>query len=155
MSGNVSTPLNQTFGVGRDISVVLISAQGIRLDLTGQIEINHRPLYHTVTHEPLNTPTRRRYLPTGHEFTLTLERRGPANEQLFSDIEQGYWAGGYPNGTQDGGTIYVYEYEVNGSVTIWMGTNVSLGMNERMRASQRTAITQAIEGFASTWVAMT
>ncbi len=142
---------NATFGVGRDISAVVISSNGTRLDLTGEIEINWRALYETVTHEPIDSPTRRRYLPMGHEFTLSLERRGPANEQLFSQIEQGYWQGGYPNGTQDGGTIYLYVSEVDGSVTTYQGTNVSLMMNERMRASQRTAITQTIEGFASTW----
>jgi hypothetical protein len=151
MSGSTTTPLNQTFGVGRDISLVVITSLGVRLDLTGQVEFNHRPIYHAITHEPLNTPTRRRYLPSGHEFTITLERRGPANETLFSQIELGYWAGGYPNGTQDGGTLYVYENEVNGGVSIWLGTNVSLGMNDRMRAQQRSAIHQTIEGFASTF----
>jgi hypothetical protein len=151
MSGTVNTAQNQSFSVGRDISVVVITATGIRLDLTGQIEINHRPIYHNITHEPLNSPTRRRYLPSGHEFTLTLERRGPANEALFSLIEQGYWAGGYPNGTQDGGLIYIYEYELDGSVTTHVGTNVSMAMNDRMRAQQRSAVSQTIEGFASTW----
>jgi hypothetical protein len=90
-------------------------------------------------------------LPSGHELTITLERRGPINETLFSLIETGYWLGGYPNGTQDGGSIYVYEAEVNGSTTVWLGTNVSLGMNDRMRAEQRTAVRQTIEGFASQW----
>ena len=102
-----NTPLNQTFGVGRDVTAVVIAPNGTRIDLTGQIEIQWRGLYETVTHEPINSPTRRRYLPMGHEFTLTLERRGPANESLFSLIEQGYWAGGYPNGTQDGVGISV------------------------------------------------
>ena len=149
MSGATST-----FSVGRDVSVVVVTAQGQRLDLTGQIEITHRPIYHNVTHEPLNTPTRRRYLPSGHEFTMSLERRGPANEQFFSDVEAGYWAGGYPNGTQDAGTIYVFEYETDGSITTWQGTNVSIAMNERMRASQKSAITQTVEGFASTWTSV-
>jgi hypothetical protein len=152
MSGSTtSPPPNQIFAVGRDISVVVITPLGVRLDLTGMIEIHHRPIYHTVTHEPLNAPTRRRYLPTGHEFTLTLERKGNTNEALFSLIELGYWIGGYPNGTQDGGTIFVYEYEVSGGTTTHMGTNVSLGMNDRMRAEQKTAVRQTIEGFASTW----
>ena len=149
--GNTTSPVNTTFGVGRDISVIVITPTGVQLDLTGQISFMHKPNYHTVNHTPLNTPPQRRYLPNGHDFTLTLERRGPANEALFSSIELGYWAGGYPNGTQVGGIIYVYEYEVDGSVTSWMGTNVSLGMNERMNAKQSSAISQTIEGFASTF----
>lgn len=144
-------PLNSTFGVGRDVTAVVIAPNGTRIDLTGQIEINWRAQYETVTHEPINQPTRRRYLPNGHEFTLTLERRGPANELLFSQIEQGYWQGGYPNGSSDGGSIYLYVSEVDGSVTTYQGSNVSLMMGDRVRASQRSAISQTIEGFASTW----
>jgi len=150
MSGTTTGPIT-TFGVGRDISVVVISPIGVRLDLTGQIEINWRARYERVTHEPINSPTRERFLPNGHDWSMSLERRGPANEALFSAIEAGYWAGGYPNGTQDGGSIYVYVSEVNGSTTIYQGTNVSMSMPDRLTASQKTAIKQTIEGFASTF----
>lgn len=149
MSG--TTQQNASFQVGRDVQVVLVASDGTRLDLSGQIEVNWRGLYNTVTHEPLNSPTRRRYLPMGHEFTLTLERRGGANEVLFAAIEQGYWAGGYPNGTQDGGTIYVYVNELDGSVSSYMGTNVALQMTDHMRADQKSALRQTVDGFASTW----
>lgn len=145
------TPQNYTFNVGRDVAVVVIAPDGTQLDLIGQIEINWRGLYETVTHEPINSPPLRRFLPMGHEFTLTLERRGPDNEALFSQIEQGYWAGGYPNGTQNAGTIYIYVDEADGGTTTYQGNQVSLMMSERMRARQRTAVGQTIEGFASTW----
>jgi hypothetical protein len=151
MSGSVQA---NTFSVGRDVSVIVISALGVRLDLTGQIEFTRRPIWHRVRHEPLNQPPQERQLPGGHEFSISLERKGPENEQLFSLIEQGYWAGGYPNGTQAGGTVFVYEYEPDGSVSAWMGSNVSLGLNEAMRAEQKSAIRQTIEGFASTWAAI-
>lgn len=147
MSGSQS----QTFNVGRDVTAVLIAANGTRVDLVGNTEITRRPIYHNITHEPVNAPPIRRYLPAGHELTFTFERRGPDNEELFSAIEQGYWAGGYPNGATNGGSLFIYVYEPDGSTTTWQGTNVSLGMNEAMRAQQRSAIPQTIEGFASTW----
>lgn len=148
------TLANATFNVGRDVAVVLIPAEGPRIDLTGNIEVTWKAIAEAVTHEPLNAPPRRRYLPGGHEFTLTLERRGPANEELFNQIEAQYWAGGYPNGTQDGGIIYVYTTEADGSTTKEMGTNVSLFMPDRTTATQKSAIKQTIEGFASTKVTM-
>ena len=88
------SPINSTFNVGRDVTAVIVASDGTRIDLIGEIEINWRALHETVTHEPINAPPHRRFLPMGHEFTLTLERRGPANEALFSQIEAGYWAGG-------------------------------------------------------------
>ena len=145
------SPINSTFNVGRDVTAVIVASDGTRIDLIGEIEINWRALHETVTHEPINAPPHRRFLPMGHEFTLTLERRGPANEALFSQIEAGYWAGGYPNGTQDGGSIFVYVNEVDGSTTQYQGVNVALFMPERMRARQKTAVAQVIEGFASQW----
>ncbi len=151
MSGTLN---NSTFNVGRDVSVVLVAPNGTRIDLTGNIEVTWKAIAETVTHEPLNQPTRRRYLPGGHEFSLTLDRRGPSNEAFFNQVESGYWAGGYPNGSQDGGQIFVYTSEVDGSTTTEMGTNVSLFMADRTTASQKSAIKQTIEGFASTKVTM-
>ena len=145
---------NYSFQVGRDISVVLVAPNGTQCDLTGVTDVKWTARYAKVMHEPINTPTQERHLPTGHDFVLTLDRRSNANDVLFNQIEAGYWAGGYPNGTQNGGQIFVYTTEMDGSTTTEMGTNVSLSMPDRGNAKQTSAIQQTIEGFASTKVTL-
>ena len=46
--GNTTSPVNTTFGVGRDISVIVITPTGVQLDLTGQIEFSHKPMVTSV-----------------------------------------------------------------------------------------------------------
>ena len=141
---------SSNFNVGRDVSVVVITSTGARLDLTGMIEFAWKPKQNMITHEPLSVPPQMRALPAGHDLTMTIERLNGANEALFSQIEQGYWAGGYPNGTTGGGTLYYYIKETTGAQSTTEFSNVSLWMTDGGTSSAKSALKQTINGFGST-----
>ncbi len=140
-----------TFNVGRDVSVVCISSTGTRLDLGGMIDFSVKSKYNHVPHERINSVPVMRALLAGHDFTMQIERENPNNDVLFTQIEQSYWAGGYPNGTVSGGTIYVYVTEIDGTQSTYEGTNVCLWMEDRLNSSAKAAIKQTISGFCSTF----
>ncbi len=140
-----------TFNVGRDVTVVAISATGARLDLTGLTKFSVKNNVAKVTSVPLNTVPLMRALPEGHDISFDIDRKSAANDALFSQIEQGYWAGGYPNGTTGGGTLWVYITETDGSTSTFQGTGVVLWAEQEVEASQKEALKQTIGGFASTY----
>ncbi|HQU04299.1 MAG TPA: hypothetical protein PLT25_06230 [Acidocella sp.] len=143
--------MSGTFNVGQDIQVVVKTATGQTIDVSGVTDFTWKARYNKVGVEPLNSPPLERDLPAGHDFTLTIDRTGGANDALFSAVESGYWAGGYPNGTTGGGAIYVFLSETDGSRSRYEGTNVTLKCEDRMNASQKAAVKQTIMGFASTF----
>ncbi|MDE2470243.1 MAG: hypothetical protein KGL35_16210 [Bradyrhizobium sp.] len=142
---------NTTFNVGRDVTAVAITASGTRLDLTGLTAFVVTDVTENIKRERVNSVPLMRVLPDGHMFTFSLDRMSGINDAFFSSVEQGYWAGGYPNGTTGGGTLYVYVNETDGSQSEYLATNVVFWMKDRLTVHQKAAVTQTIEGFSSTF----
>ncbi len=141
----------RTFSVGRDITAVAISPTGTKIDLSGMTEFAWKRNNTVVSHQPLNSPPQKRALPDGHDLTFSLDRMSGINDVLFSGIEQGFWAGGYPNGTSTGGQLYVYVSETDGSTSTYEGTGVTFWMEDGLGGTQKDAVKQKIMGFASTF----
>ncbi|MDE1990735.1 MAG: hypothetical protein KGI82_09735 [Betaproteobacteria bacterium] len=140
-----------TFNVGRDVSAVAITATGQRLDLTGLTKFTVKDNIEKVKRDRVNTVPLMRALPDGHDITFDIDRMNGTNDAFISSVEQGYWAGGYPNGTTGGGTLYVYINETDGSTSTYLGTNAVFWMEDRLSAEQKSAVTQTMMGFCSTY----
>jgi hypothetical protein len=137
------------FSVGRDVQAVVISSYGTRLDLTGLTDFSYHPQYKKPRSEPLNSPPITRYIPDGHQLRFTIDRTNPNNEQLISQIEQGWWTSGSADpGTWAAGTVYIYIQETDGSQTTIQFSGVSLGMTQGGEYKTDVPIKQTIEGFA-------
>jgi hypothetical protein len=48
----------------------------------------------SLTHRPLNGPTRRKKLPDGWNFSYDIDRLGPQFDDFFAGQEEVYWNGG-------------------------------------------------------------
>jgi hypothetical protein len=146
MSGST---LQGNFSVGRDVSAVATAPNGTRVDLTGLTDFNWAPQYKTPRSEPLNGPPIERMIPYGHRLKFSIDRTNPNNEQLISQIEQGWWTyGSADSGTWSTGTVYVYITETSGSQTTMQFSGVSLGMTQGGDYRTDNPIKQTIEGHA-------
>lgn len=137
------------FTVGRDCTAVLISPIGAAITLPALTQIGTKPQYKQVTSEPLNSPPERRYLPSGHEVTLSFDRVDGSVESYFSLIEAGWWA----NGTSDGGTgpngaLFVYVTNPDGSLSTRNYQGLSFGLTDAGTFTVDQVVKQEISGFA-------
>ena len=138
------------FTVGRDVQAVVIAPNGVRIDLSGLTDFKSTPEYKKARIDPLNGPPIERELPAGHRMTFSVDRMGPANEQLFTAIENAWWlVGSADPGTSANGTIFTYTQEVDGSTTIaqWVGVTLKLASSGDNKTD--SPVKQTIEGFAS------
>jgi hypothetical protein len=137
------------FSVGRDVSAVCVAPNGTQVDLTGLTDFNWTPQYKQPRSEPLNGPPIERYIPYGHRLRFNIDRTDPNNEELISQIEQGWWtSGSASSGTWSTGTVYVYIIETDGSQTTMQFSGVSLGMTQGGDYRTDNPIKQTIEGHA-------
>ena len=138
-----------SFTVGRDAQAVFIAPNGTRLDFSLLTEFSWKPEYKTARSDPLNDAPLERFLPAGHRLMFNVDRNGPANDALISQIEQGWWAvGSADSGTSNNGTIYVYITELDGSATTYQGSGVSIKMTNGGDFKTDSPIKQSYEGFA-------
>jgi hypothetical protein len=141
--------LQGNFSVGRDVQAVCTAPNATRVDLTGLTDFSYQPQYKRVRSEPLNSPPIERYLPNGHTLKFNIDRTNSNNEQLISQIEQGWWTiGSADPGTWATGTVYIYITETSGSTTTLQFSGVSLGMTQGGDYRTDNAIKQTIEGSA-------
>jgi len=137
------------FTVGRDASAVLIAPNGSTITLPALTQISEKPQYKQVTSEPLDLPPERRYLPAGHEMTLSFDRVDGAVDNYFSQIEAGWWA----NGTSDGGTaptgaMFVYVTNPDGSQSTHNYQGLSFGLTDGGTFTVDQVVKMEISGFA-------
>lgn len=138
-----------TFTVGRDVQAVAIAPNGTRLELGGLTDFKWTPQYSRPRSEPLNQPPIERYLPHGHTLSFSIDRRGPGNEILISQIEAGWWAVGSADpGTSANGSVYIYINETDGSQSTLQFSGVSMGMTQGGDFRTDQAVKQTIEGHA-------
>ncbi len=149
MSGSPSPGALPTFNVGPDVTAILIAANGGRFDLELGTRIHLQGRWHDVVVRPWFGPTQERFIPDGYPFEIDIDRHSPLNELLITEIVNGFWAGGYPNGTANGGILYIYVNEPNGTRTTYQATQVALRMDEFFNATQQSVLTARIHGFAS------
>jgi hypothetical protein len=140
------------FTVGFDTSWVATAPNGTKLDLTGLINVEWTPEYKTPRSEPLNGPPQERNLPYGHRLALTVDRYNPQIEELFSQIEQGWWAlGSVDQGTSNNGTVYLYENNPDGSQTTHQFWQLTMKLGKMGPFKTDTHVQVMIDCFAARW----
>lgn len=141
-----------SFTVGRDAQAVLIGPNGARFDLSGLTDFDHKAKYAKATSKPLDSPERQRSLPIGHEITLTIDRTGPANEIVFAGTEAAWWAVGSADpGTSEGGALFLYINEINGSQTTHQFSGVSVEFGGLGNYTSDSRVVQKIDLHAQRW----
>lgn len=139
-----------TFNLGKDCQLVLIGPTGARVDLEEVVGFDARQDVHDLKVRPLNGPPQAAMLPDGWTGTFQVERGNNAADQLFSQIEAGYWAGG----VFGVGTIFQYINEVSGSQSTYQYNNVTMSLSEAGDWKADSAVRQTIKFFASTRTAL-
>ena len=135
-----------TFNIGKDAQLVVISPLGTRIDLSIVTGFNSKQDVHQVKVMPLNGPRQAVDLPDGWSGTFTLDRANSAVDDLISAIELGYWAGGVVGL----GQIYHYVQEVNGSTSTYLYDAVTMHLSDAGHWKADDTVKQTI-----TWVAST
>lgn len=138
-----------TFSVGRDVQAVLIGPNGARFDFTNLTGFDWTPQYKDVRSEPLNGPPIERNLPTGHRLKFMIDRNGPTNDVIFTNIEALWWAVGSSDpGTSANGSAFVYINESDGSQTIMIFGGLSVKLTEGGNFTVDNPVKQTIEAHA-------
>ena len=114
------------FNVGRDVSLVLVSPAGQRIDLEIVTGFMAKQNTTKVRVRPLNSPTIFADLPDGWSGTFDIDRGNSNADDLAFQIESGYWDAGLI-GT---GTIYQYVTEVSGATSTYEFINVTLTLDD-------------------------
>jgi hypothetical protein len=135
-----------TFNLGMDCSVVVISPVGGRVDLSIVEAFNAKQQVHKIRVRPLNGPPQGADVPDGWEGTFSIERGSPAADNLFSQIEAGFWAGGVLNT----GQLYQYVDEVGGGTSTYTFNNVTMSLSDAGTWKSDSSVKQTIAFFAST-----
>jgi hypothetical protein len=140
-----------TFTVGRDCTAVLTSPYGTNVTLPLETQIDTTPEYSTASSVPLNTPPIERYIPKGHRIKIMSDRADATLDQLFSQIEAGWWANGTPDGgTNASATLYIYINEAAGGQTVIEYAGMSISLSNSGSISPDSPVKQEITGFAQT-----
>lgn len=137
---------NQIFNLGRDVSLVVISPLGGTLPLSIVMSFDAKQETHAIRVRPLNGPTQAADLPDGWNGSIKLDRGSSAVDDLFSQIELGYWAGG----NIATGEIYQYVSEVDGSTSTYLFGGVTMKLDDAGSWKADSTVTQSISFYAST-----
>ena len=113
-------PVN-SFSVGKDISYQVVTASGV-LTLTGKTDYSVKPMFTELKHKGLNGVTDHGVIPDGWQIDLRFDRKDPAVDNYFAQLENDYYNGV----NQKGGTIYERILEADGSITEFRYENVIL-----------------------------
>jgi hypothetical protein len=147
----MATP--STFTVGKDCNLVLTSPYGSNITMPLLTTIKVMPEYNSPRSDPLNTYPIERNLPKGWRVTMDFDRSGSGVDQLFSQIEAGWWAGGTPDGgTNAAASIWLYVTEPTGGVTTYQYIGASLKLANGGDISVDNPVKMSIEAFAQTRV---
>jgi len=135
-----------SFNLGKNVSLVLLAPNGSRVDLTILTAFKASQKIHDLVVHPLSGPPIGQYLPAGWEGEFTIERGNAAVDNLFIQIESGFWAGG-DVGT---GSIYQYVAERDGSQSTYQFDGVTMQHSDTGEWKAESSVKQTVKFFAST-----
>lgn len=114
------------FNTGRDVSLVLISPAGQRVDLEIVTGFMAKQDTTKIRVRPLNSPPIFADLPDGWSGSFDIDRGNSNADDLAFQIESGYWNVGLIGS----GSIYQYVTEVSGATSVYEFTSVSLTLDD-------------------------
>jgi hypothetical protein len=117
-------PVN-SFSVGKDLTFTLVGPNG-NITLNGLTDYTTKPMFTKLKHKGLDGNVQHAAIPDGWEITIKLDRQDPVLDQFFASQEAAYFAGT----NVSNGTISENIQEVNGSVSKFQYTNVSLTLED-------------------------
>jgi hypothetical protein len=135
-----------TFNLGRDSSVVVIAPTGQRIDFSIVTGFDAKQTVHQLRIKPLTGPPQGVDIPDGWTGSFEIERGSSAADDLFSSIEQGFWA----TGALGIGQIFQYIQEVNGSTSTYQYDGVAMHLSDAGSYKADASVKQTIAFFAST-----
>ena len=138
-----------TFTVGRDAQATFIAPNGTRMDMSGITDFDWTPEYKTARSDVLNGPPIERFLPAGHRLRFSVDRNGPANDLLITQIEAGWWNVGSSNlGTSANGSATFTITETTGQQTIMQFGGLTIKMTEGGQFRTDQPVKQTFEAYA-------
>ena len=108
--------------LGKDISFTVVTQNGGTLALNGKTDYDIKPMTTDLKHKDLDGTTTYAYVPDGWQISIKLERRDPAVDNYFAQLEAAYYAGA----NLVPGTILETIQESDGSVSQFRYTGVVL-----------------------------
>jgi hypothetical protein len=135
-----------TFNLGKDCTLVLIAPTGVQTTLSIVEGFEAKQAVHSLRIRPLNGPPQGADLPDGWNGTFTVERASNAADDLFSQMEQNFWAGGIFGV----GQIFQYIQEVDQSTSTYQYNNVTMHLSDAGSYKADSSVKQTIAFFAST-----
>ena len=139
-----------TFSTGRDCQVVVIGPSsggqaGNRVDLTHVTGFESRQLTHPIRIDRLDGLALAAELPKGWEGNFELERGSSAADDFIDSLEQAWFTQGQLNG----GTLYQYVTEADGSVSTYQFDGAVFKMANAGQWKGDGSVKQRLEFFAS------
>jgi hypothetical protein len=140
-----------SFSTGRDCQLVVIGPSGAngqagaRVDLTHVTGFESRQLTHPIRIDRLDGVHMAAELPKGWEGHFELERGSPAADDFVDRLEQAW----HVNGLLEGGTLYQYVTEVDGSVSTYQFEGAVFKMANAGQWKGDSAVKQRLDFFAS------
>lgn len=132
------------YNIGRDCQVVLIGPFG-RVDLSHVTGFEADQVTQAVKVKRLDGLTLNAELPDGWHGSFMVDRGNRAVDQLFQQIEDGW----YNSGSTAASTIYQYIAETDGSQTTYQFDNVALKLGKGGSWKSDATVQQTISFTAS------
>ena len=135
------------FNVGRDASLVLTTSDGgvIRPVSTILMDFGSKPMTADIKIVGLDGILRSAYLPEGWEGTFTYQRADATFDDYFAALEANYYAGS----DLPSGVIQETITELDGSISQYLYTKISLKFSDAGTWSGNKAVEQKLDFMAS------
>lgn len=139
------------FSTGRDCQLVVIGPSGpngqagSRVDLTHVTGFESRQLTHPIRIDRLDGLHIAAELPKGWEGHFELERGSAATDTFIDTIEQAW----HTNGVLEGGTLYQYISEADGSVSTFQFDGAVFKLSNAGQWKGDASVKQRLDFFAS------
>jgi hypothetical protein len=136
-------PING-FSLGRDLTFTLVGPSGT-LIIPGVTDYSAKPVFTKLKHKAIDGSTQQAAIPDGWEISIKLDRQDPTLDNFFAGLEASYFAGQ----NISNGTCSENIQEVDGSVSKFQYTNVSLSYDNAGDYKGDSFVPQALSGMAS------
>lgn len=136
-------PLN-SFSIGKDCQVVVLGPFG-RVDLEHVTGFESRQITASVRVDRMDGTMLGAELPKGWDGSFDIERGSSAVDDLLTQIEQTYLAGGTP----PVGTLYQYVDEVDGSTSTYQYNSVVFKLASSGLYKGDSSVKQKLEFYAT------
>lgn len=133
------------FNIGKDVSLDIIDPNQGPLRFSIRTGFDHTPLFDEVSSKGLDGFPRNESVPNGHRLTFNVDRADRALDDYFASREANYFNGGVNPKVSITETIR----EVDGSVSIYRFTGVSLSLQNGGTWRGNSPVTQAVQAMAS------